>query len=229
MMISFQFYQNFVIAAGAEWGMTLVMQLFVLTFAVEMRLANARAPHWVWKDGDGGNGRINTVSDLVYRLWHINNSITSRHADSNVVYQRSQDCQKAILEVQSSCRVWVGAPQMLVVRRCCKILSKLTDCTETGSEILLKHFRETLKSVHTPTTKIRWGCAFNIVDMSGSSQVYSVGSLVCVLSVIKWIRTWMTNLTAGLFCQIFTHFKVYFDDNVLERCQNRFYCVVRRF
>ncbi|KAL6740247.1 hypothetical protein Aduo_013620 [Ancylostoma duodenale] len=62
------FFQNFVIAASAEWGMTIMMQLFFLTFAAEMRLANARAPHWVWKNNDDGDEGVKTVSEIVSRL-----------------------------------------------------------------------------------------------------------------------------------------------------------------
>ncbi|KAL6740248.1 hypothetical protein Aduo_013621 [Ancylostoma duodenale] len=56
-------FLNYIIASSAEWGMTLLMMVFVFTFVVEMRVADVRAPHWVWKNSDDENGGLSQWMD----------------------------------------------------------------------------------------------------------------------------------------------------------------------
>ncbi|EYB86623.1 hypothetical protein Y032_0275g1034 [Ancylostoma ceylanicum] len=57
------FFLNFIIASSAEWAMTLLMMLFLLTFVAEMRTGNARAPHWIWQHTDDENGGLSQWMD----------------------------------------------------------------------------------------------------------------------------------------------------------------------
>ncbi|RCN39080.1 hypothetical protein ANCCAN_14982 [Ancylostoma caninum] len=57
------FFLNFIIASSAEWGMTLLMMIFLLTFVAEMRVADVRAPHWVWKHSGDENGGLSQWMD----------------------------------------------------------------------------------------------------------------------------------------------------------------------
>ncbi|KHJ75761.1 hypothetical protein OESDEN_24623 [Oesophagostomum dentatum] len=42
------FYKNSVIAASSEWGMTLVMQLFILSLVIEMSAARVALPRVIY-------------------------------------------------------------------------------------------------------------------------------------------------------------------------------------
>ncbi|EYB86628.1 hypothetical protein Y032_0275g1037 [Ancylostoma ceylanicum] len=43
------FYRNYIIATSSEWAMTLVTQLFFLSFVAELRFAYAHAPRVIFK------------------------------------------------------------------------------------------------------------------------------------------------------------------------------------
>ncbi|KHJ75077.1 hypothetical protein OESDEN_25307 [Oesophagostomum dentatum] len=57
------FHTTYMVATSCEWGMTLVMQLFVLTFAAELRSTYAYAPRVVFKQDTDESAALNDQPD----------------------------------------------------------------------------------------------------------------------------------------------------------------------